>query len=199
MSRRNVIFDFGGVLIRWKPQEIIDNFYPDQASREALRELVFQHPDWLDLDAGRLLEEDAIARFAVRLGKPPGEMQALMEHVKESLTPIEESLALVHDLAQRQVPLYGLSNMSTSVFAHLRQRYTHWDLFRGIVISGEIKLIKPDRAIFDHISQRYGLAPSQSIFIDDNPPNVEAANQLGFHTILFRDPQQCAAELAQYL
>jgi hypothetical protein len=62
MTTRNVIFDFGGVLIRWKPQEIIDAFYPDQASRDALRELVFQHPDWLDLDAGHLMEEDAIPR-----------------------------------------------------------------------------------------------------------------------------------------
>jgi HAD superfamily hydrolase (TIGR01509 family) len=126
-------------------------------------------------------------------------MQALMQHVKESLTPIEETLAVLHDLAQRDVPLYGLSNMSTAVFAHLRQRYTHWDLFRGIVISGEIKLIKPDRAIFDHLSQRYDLEPSQSIFIDDNPPNIAAAHQLGFHTILFRDPQQCAAELNSLL
>ena len=58
-TARNVIFDFGGVLLRWKPEEIINGFYADPLSREHLRQLVFQHPDWVELDAGRLSEADA--------------------------------------------------------------------------------------------------------------------------------------------
>lgn len=192
---RNVVFDFGGVLLRWKPQEIIDTFYADEASRQALRLSVFQHTDWKDMDAGHLDEEDAVRRFAARLGTPPEEMRALMQHIKDSLTPLEDSFVIVNDLARRGVPLFGLSNMPAFTFDHLRRRYTHWEVFRGIVISGEVKLVKPDRAIFDHISRQYGLAPSETIFIDDHPPNVEAARQLGFHTVLFREPLQCALEL----
>lgn len=194
-TARNVIFDFGGVLLRWNPEEIINGFYPDPRRREHLRQLVFQHPDWIDLDAGRLAEDDAIQRFAARLGRPPNEMAALLQHVKESLTPIEDSIALLHALAKRNIPLYGLSNMPASTFAHLRRRYSHWDLFRGIVISGEVKLVKPERAIFDHIAHRYGLDPSQTVFIDDHRPNIEAASQLGFRVILFRNPHQCASDL----
>lgn len=195
MSIRNVIFDFGGVLVRWRPQEIINSFYADEALRDALRRLVFQHPDWIEMDRGSLDEEQAVQRFAERLGRPPQEMRALLQHVKDSLTPLEESFAIANDLERRGVPLYGLSNMPAPTFAHLRARDPHWRVFRGIVISGEIKLIKPDRAIFDHISQRYGLLPAETVFIDDHSPNVEAAHNLGYSAILFKDPGQCAQEL----
>jgi putative hydrolase of the HAD superfamily len=193
---RSVVFDFGGVLLRWKPQEIINTFYADEISREALRQSVFQHPDWKDMDAGVLGEADAVRRFAARLGRPPEEMKALMEHIKDSLTPIEESFAIVNELASRGIPVFGLSNMPAFTFDHLRRRYGHWDVFRGIVISGTVKLVKPDRAIFEHISRLYGLEPSETVFIDDHLPNIEAARQLGFHGILFRDPHQCAHDLA---
>jgi FMN phosphatase YigB (HAD superfamily) len=53
---RNVIFDFGGVLIRWRPQEIIESFYSDEALRSQVREFVFEHPDWLEMDRGTLEE-----------------------------------------------------------------------------------------------------------------------------------------------
>jgi putative hydrolase of the HAD superfamily len=195
MPVRNVIFDFGGVLVRWHPQEIINGFYRDESLREALRTLVFQHPDWIEMDRGSLEEDEAAQRFAARLGRPQEEMLALLQHVKDSLIPIEESFAIASDLQKRGIPLYGLSNMPAATFAHLRERYDHWQVFRGIVISGEIRLMKPDRAIFDHISQRYGLLPSETVFIDDNPPNIEAARELGYSTILFENPQQCAREL----
>lgn len=196
---RNVIFDFGGVLVRWRPQEIIDGFCSDDALRDALKRSVFQHPDWLEMDRGVLSEESAALRFAARLQRPPAEMRALLRHVKESLTPLEESFAVLQELSSRNVPLYGLSNMPASTFAYLRQRYPRWRVFRGIVISGEVRLLKPERAIFDHICTMYRLKPEETAFIDDHLPNVEAARQLGFHAILFANPQQCAAELDEFL
>jgi FMN phosphatase YigB (HAD superfamily) len=44
---RNVVFDLGGVLLRWRPQELIDAFYADAALREALRKEAFHPPDWI--------------------------------------------------------------------------------------------------------------------------------------------------------
>ena len=60
---RNVVFDFGGVLVRWQPREIIDAFYRDPLLRERLRQEVFQHPDWLEMDRGTLAEEAALDRL----------------------------------------------------------------------------------------------------------------------------------------
>ena len=73
-----MIFDFGGVLVRWKPQEIIDHFYQDADLRARLREEVFQHPDWLEMDRGALDDAQAVRRFATRMGRPEAEMLELL-------------------------------------------------------------------------------------------------------------------------
>ena len=198
-SERNVIFDFGGVLIRWKPQEIIDHFYRDEALRAKLREEVFQHPDWLDMDRGTLDDAQAVQRFAARMNRPAAEMRDLLERVKESLVPMQDSLDLVNGLAERGIPVYGLSNMSPSTFQHLEARHAIWTVFRGIVISGHIKLVKPDPRIFEHISTTYGLVPGRTAFIDDLEPNVEAATRHGFRGIQFESAAQCRAALDAWL
>lgn len=195
MASRNVIFDFGGVILRWQPQEIIDAFYGDEALRDALSRNVFRHPDWLEMDRGLLDEDTAVVRFAARMNRPAAEMQALMQLVKSSLVPVPEVITIVRELSERGVPVYGLSNMASSTFAYLSQRYDHWKLFRDIVISAEVKLVKPDAAIFEYICRRNALEPSETIFIDDHSPNIDAAARLGFRTILFRDTGQCAGEL----
>jgi len=196
---RNVIFDFGGVLLRWQPEAIVDAFYSDADLRASLSRNVFRHPDWIEMDRGSLAEDAAAHRFAARMNRPVEEMQTLLQLVKESLVPLPETIELVHQLAGRGVPLYGLSNMPGSTFAYLRGRYDHWKVFRGIVISGEIKLIKPDPAIFEYICREHRLEPAETLFIDDHSPNIEAAEKLGFHTILFRDAGRCARALQTFL
>lgn len=198
-SIRNVIFDFGGVLVRWRPEEIIRNFYSDEVLRDAVKSAVFQHRDWIEMDRGTLSEADASERFAVRMGRPRDEMHELLEHVRNSLIPIEESFAIVNVLARRGVPMYALSNMPASTYAHLRTRYDCFDVFQGFVISGEIGMIKPEPLIFEYTSRRYGLVPAETVFIDDHLPNIESGAKAGFRTIHFSNPQQCAAELESLL
>ena len=196
---QSVIFDFGGVLIRWQPQEIIDDFYDDEDLRSRLRDEVFRHPDWIEMDRGTLEDAEAVELFAKRMHRPAAEMRDLMERVKDSLVPMQPSLDIVNGLAKRGIPVYGLSNMSSSTFAHLEDRHSIWDVFRGIVISGRIKLVKPDPRIFEHISSTYGLVPRETAFIDDHKPNVEAAARHGFKGIQFENAEQCRGELAAWL
>jgi len=196
---RNVVFDFGGVLVRWQPEAIIAGFYADEPLRARVRDAVFRHPDWIDLDRGTLSDSVAIERFAARMGRPAAEMHALMQYVKDSLTPLPDSIALLDELAERGVPLYGLSNMSAPMFALLKSRHGHWDRFRGIVVSGEIGMVKPDPEIFHHLAQRYDLIPAETVFIDDHLPNIESARRLGFRTIHFADADQCRVELETHL
>jgi putative hydrolase of the HAD superfamily len=151
------------------------------------------------MDRGSLAEDAAVQRFAARMNRPVREMQALLQLVRESLVPLPGTVELVHELARRGVPLYGLSNMSESTFTYLSGRYDHWKVFQGIVISGKVKLIKPDPAIFEYICRQHQLKPSQTIFVDDHSPNVEAAEKLGFRTILFHDAERCAQDVNTYL
>jgi len=198
-SVRNVVFDFGGVLVRWRPLEIIESFYADEPLRQRVRELIFEHPDWLEMDRGTLSDAAAVERFAARVARPESEMQALLAHVKDSLTPLPETVAIVERLKNRGIPLYGLSNMAASTFAHLRERHAVWDHFTGIVISAEVKLVKPDPRIFEHLCACYGLDPVETVFIDDHRPNVEAAARQGFHTIHFSDAASCREQIESHL
>jgi len=193
---RNVVFDFGGVLVRWQPEELLAACSADVSFRDALRAAVFQHPDWLEMDRGTLGEEEAARRCAARLSRTSAEVAEILARVREHLVPLEPTVALVRALHAQGVPLYGLSNMSEANFASLRERYPAvWGLFRGIVVSGEIGLVKPDPRIFEYLCHAHRLAPHETVFIDDHAPNVESAARLGFRTILFTTPQACAAEL----
>jgi putative hydrolase of the HAD superfamily len=195
----NVIFDLGGVVLEWNPDAILENHYADPSVRESVKAALFQHPDWVQMDRGTLSEAEVIERLAQRTGIASAALTGLMEAVRRSLQPKPDTLALLEDLAGRQVPLYCLSNMPASTFAYLRDRYDFWSMFRGIVISGEIKMIKPEREIFDHLLRLYGLSAAETVFVDDHPPNIEAARALGLGTVLFRDARQCRAELDRLL
>ena len=77
----------------------------------------------------------------------------------------------------------------------LLERHGFSGLFRGTVISGEVKLIKPEREIFELLLERFGLAGERTVFIDDHLPNIKAAQALGIHTIWFQGAQRAQVEL----
>jgi putative hydrolase of the HAD superfamily len=196
---RNIIFDLGGVVLEWNPDKILEGYYADPSARAAMKAALFKHPDWLQMDRGTLTESEALERLEHRTGRPLVELSGLFETVRSSLQPKADTVALLKRLAQRQVPLYCLSNMAASTFAYLRTQHAFWDAFRGIVISGEIKMMKPEREIFEYLLHRYELSPAETVFIDDHAPNIQAAEKLGLHTVWFRDARQCEAELERLL
>jgi putative hydrolase of the HAD superfamily len=196
---RNIIFDLGGVVLEWNPDSILANYYDDPNLRALMKAAVFQHPDWAKLDRGTLTEAEAIAGIKGRTNRPEAELKGLLEAARNSLRPKADTVDLLERLATRGVPLYCLSNMPASTFSHLRERYAFWPVFRGIVISGEIKMMKPEREIFDYLLRRYELAPADTVFVDDHQPNIAAAQALGLHTVLFGDAQQCEQELDRIL
>jgi putative hydrolase of the HAD superfamily len=196
---KNVIFDLGGVVIEWNPDRILAGYYADPEMRTIMKTALFLHPDWLQLDRGTLHEADLLVRAAGRTGRPAAELSGLLDAMRESLHTKAETVALLEKLSARNVPLYCLSNMSSDIFAYLRGRHSFWGVFRGIVISGDIRMVKPEREIFEFLLQRYGLVAAQTVFVDDNASNVEAARELGIHPVWFKNARQCELELDELL
>jgi len=196
---RNVIFDLGGVVLHWSPDEVLSQFQSDPVLRAELRQALFAHADWQQFDRGALTETQVVDRLQARLGRPRSELVAIVDAVRESLVEKPDTVTLMRSLHQRGVALYCLSNMPASIYAHLRRRHTFWDVFSGIVISGEVRMIKPEPQVYAHLLERFDLRPEQSVFIDDLPVNIEAARQAGLHAILFNDAAQCRAELGRLL
>ena len=91
--------------------------------------------------------------------------------------------------------LYGLRNWPAETFPIVFKRFSFFKLFDGIVISGEEKLIKPDKKIFELILERYHLEAKNSLFIDDNMNNIQAAKEIGFATTHVLEKTDLESEL----
>lgn len=191
----NLIFDLGGVVVRWAPEAIIAGVFQDQNTRAKVREGVFSHADWLELDRGTLDREEAIRRAAQRTGMAQSEIRRLLLAVPPSLTPIPETIDLLYRLKARGYPLYCLSNMHVASIEHLEREQKFFEVFTGKVISCRLNLCKPEAAIYEQALSLNGLKATETVFIDDVDVNVAAAAQLGMHTIQFRDAAQCEREL----
>jgi putative hydrolase of the HAD superfamily len=196
---RNVIFDAGGVLLEWNPPRVVAELYPDPQVQAAIREFIFEHPDWHEYDRGTLTESSASEHFAKLSGRSPEEVRRLLRTTAESLRPIEGTIQLLEELAAGGIHLYLLSNMPESTFNILIERHGFFRHFRHLVISGKILMLKPEPAIYKHLVETTGIVPAESLFIDDLLRNVIAARESGLKAIQFTSPQACRAELRAYL
>ena len=191
-----IIFDFGNVLLRWDPRRLFQRHFPagPQAVDAFMAEIGFV--DWhLEQDRGRLFA-DAVAE---RTAKFPQYADILADYDSHYMDAVVEaitgSVEILEKLKQAGYPLYGLSNYPTEKFVLTRQRYPFFGWFDAIVISGEVRLLKPDPAIFHLLLEKIGQPPQECVFIDDLAANVNAARHLGMTAIQFHSPEQLAHEL----
>jgi len=191
----NLVFDLGGVVVRWDPEAIIAGVFKDEKDRARVRDAVFSHADWLELDRGTLGRDEAIERAAQRSGMSAADITRLLHAVPPSLVVFPDTVALLRRLKSRGYPLYCLSNMHFASIEYLEQKETFWDVFDGRVISCRLQLCKPEAGIYEHLLRTFGLRPAETIFIDDVQKNLDAAAKLGIGTIRFENAAQCEREL----
>ena len=192
-----VIFDIGRVLFHWEPRLLYERLIPDADARDAfLREVVttewhFQH------DAGRDFA-DTSAELIARHPHHRALIQAWSANFLDTIPgPVEGMPALVDDLHAAGVPLYAITNFSHEFFPPFRTREaTTFDRFRGIVVSGDEKLVKPDAEIYRLALDRFGLDAAATVFIDDNKANVAGAAAVGLHALHFTDEPTLRRQLA---
>ncbi|WP_455208541.1 HAD family hydrolase [Kaarinaea lacus] len=196
---KNVVFDLGAVLLEWNPEEIVRQFSSDSLQQDVVRKEIFQHPDWLEMDRGGLSEIEAINRAVQRTRLDANQLASLFDMVKESLTVIPESLQVLEKALAKGFDLYCLSNMSPETYAHIRRRYSFFDYFHGIVISGLEKTVKPEKKIFQILLQRYCLNPDETLFIDDRIENTHSAAELGMSIVTFSGTPECYSKISFYI
>jgi putative hydrolase of the HAD superfamily len=191
----NLIFDLGGVVFTWEPEEIINRVFADPAVQTLVRTQIFNHADWSRLDRGTLLYPEAIVRAAERTGLPASAVARLFRQIPLSLVGLPESVALLRRLKMKGHRLFYLSNMHVASMKYIERAYTFWDVFEGGVMSCRVHLIKPEPKIFNYLTEQYGLNGTQTIFIDDMTANLEPAERIGIQTIKFDNPIQCEYQL----
>lgn len=196
MAIRAVIFDFGNVLVHWSPHAIFAPYFDgNHAAVDAFLGEVNFHAWNLLQDAGRPFNV-GVAALSAQFPQYAHLIRAYDEDWGTCITgAIEGSVAIAWQLKQTGYALYGLTNFSSEKFPLMRQRFAFLNLFDDIIVSGEVGLVKPDPAIYRLMLQRIGQTAGECVFIDDSQVNFQAAKDLGFAAILFKNPEQLAGDL----
>jgi 2-haloacid dehalogenase len=195
--RSIVVFDLGGVLIDWNPRNLYRKLFQHEAEMEDFLANICTAEWNLQQDAGRSFTE---ACAGLRLEHPDkAEMiDVWFERFDEMMAgAIVGTVAILAELREREVPIYALSNWSAETFPFARRRFEFLQWFRAIVLSAEVRLVKPDPRIFNYFCEKFSLRPEQIVYIDDLQHNVEAARTIGMRAMRFTDPASLRQELVQ--
>ena len=195
-GRSIVVFDLGGVLLDWNPRHLYRKLFAgDEAAMEHFLATVCTHEWNRCQDAGRTFAEGARLLKAEHPDK--GDLiDAYHSRFDEMIAgPIAGSVEILAELRDRGMLLYGLTNWSAETYPPARERYAFLSWFRGILVSGEVGVIKPNPRIFELLIERFGIASEAAVYIDDVEANVVAARPFGIHAIHFTTPAALRQEL----
>ena len=199
MSIRGLVFDFGGVLVRMiddRPRIALANKIGISLSR--LDELVFLSETAAKASKGEIsvtMHWDAVRKA---LGLQPEDMPDFLQRYWSADDVNWRLLDFIRGLRPRyKVGL--LSNAWDDLRKTLHERWNIDGLFDELVISAEVKLVKPDPRIFQLALKRLNILPAETIFIDDINENVQSARQIGLKGILYQSFDQTIGEIKDYL
>ena len=195
--RRVVVFDLGGVLIDWDPRHLYCKLIGDEAAMERFLATVCTHEWNRCQDAGRSFAEGA--RLLKAEHPERAELiDAYGTRFHEMIAgPIAGSVEILAELRERGIPLYGLTNWSAETYPAAFERFEFLRWLRGILVSGEVGLIKPDPRIFALLIERFGIDPQHAVYVDDVEANIAAARPFAIHAIHFTTPERLREELVE--
>lgn len=190
-----VVFDLGNVLIPWDRRLLFRKLIDDPARLDHFCDHVLTMEVNAELDRGTPIQEVVDERKAHHPDHAEL-LQAFADRWIETTGPaIEGSVELLRRLKAAAVPCYALSNWGRDTFLLAEPHHPFLQWFDGRIISGFEGVVKPDDAIFELLCERFSLDPAHTLFIDDAPANIAAAERLGFATHHFTDPETLAADL----
>lgn len=191
-----VVFDVGRVLVEWDMRLLFAKLIDDPERLDWFLTDVVTETWHAQHDAGRDLGEMVTERK--RQFPDCGHLlDAYATRFIETIPGhVPGTHGLVRRLSGRGVPLFSITNFASVFWAEFRSREPIFDLFTDIVVSGDEKLAKPGAEIFRLAARRFGYAPADMLFIDDNAANIATARDLGWQVHHFSEASALEADLA---
>jgi putative hydrolase of the HAD superfamily len=197
LSLRAVVFDFGMVL----------SGQPDQEAYEAMLRITgldrdrFETLYWadrLDYDAGKLTGRAFWQKLVRDAGLKLDAVQIEELHRQDAIhwtTQNPAMLAWAAQLKAHGLLIAILSNMGDSVLANMQKKFDWLSRFDVLVWSFQLGMVKPDAAIYCHLLEKLATRAEETLFLDDRPANVEAAEAIGILAIQFSTIGQLRKDL----
>lgn len=181
-----VVFDVGQVLLRFRPTELLQRIVPDRPDLHSqLHSVVFLSPYWVMMDRGGVTQEEVLAAMST------GASEELLPYIRRIMTSwndleeIEEGLRALRACKAHGKKVYVLSNYSREPFDHAFETHDFFRLFDGLFVSSHHLLVKPDPVIYHQAQEMFQLDPARTLFIDDNPANIEACLRAGWQGLCY--------------
>jgi 2-haloacid dehalogenase len=200
MTIKNVVFDFGGVLLDWNPRHFYRDVFKDDEKMEYFIKNIVTSTWNAQMDRGRTFEEcmkelsDLNPEFKNEINMYRSGWEKMLKG------EIPEGLKVFNAvLNSGKFKMYGLTNWSSETFPYAYNKYTFLQKLEGIVVSGEEKMIKPEKGIYLTLLERYSLVPEETFFMDDNINNVEVALSRGMHAVQFTGTDENLEQIAKIL
>lgn len=192
---KNIVFDFGGVLVDWNPHYLYDGYFGSREKADWFLANICTMEWNIQMDGGKPFAQ-GIAELSAVHPQWSREIQMYFDRWMDMMgEEIPQMRELIQDLKRRGYRIFGLTNWSAETFCQVRHKYGIFDLLEGMTVSGEEHVTKPDQAIYRRLLDRFSLVPGECLFIDDNAANVAGALQAGMAAVRFTDP----ATLKEYL
>lgn len=185
-----VVFDVGRVLLEWDVIPLFSAALGDEVAAQAF----IEETDFLDWNE-RMDEGETYADALATAAQHYPQHQALFELYRDKWDStihgaIDGTVAILEALRLRPQPLYAITNFGAENWPRACDRFPFLrDSFADVVVSGDVKLLKPDPAIFHLLLDRNDLDAADCLFVDDSAKNVDAARSVGMHAIQFTGPK----------
>ena len=186
---KNYIFDFGNVLAEFFPEKLTAPYVKNEDMKKRISDIVFDRIYWDKLDEGTITDDEVKAGIRSRLPEDEGDIACeVYDNWVNTLTPVENMQNLICDIKKSGKKLYLLSNISigfANTYSEVKWIKELFLNFDGIVLSGTIGKVKPNKDIFEYLLEKFSLKADESIFIDDNKNNIDGAESVGIKGYLF--------------
>jgi len=192
---KNIIFDFGNVLVQWHPELVYGDYFGDEAKAWWFLRHVADM-DWRQrIDAGESVD-GCIREKQAQYPEYAEAVELYRSRWREMLTDeVPGMRQLLSELPAAGYQLFGLTNWSMETFPEARERFGILQMIDRYVVSGAEGLVKPDPRLFQVLLDRYQLKAEECLFIDDNPDNVAAAKGMGMQGIVFNGAEDLRKKL----
>lgn len=196
---KNIIFDVGNVLVTYDPDSYLKSLGFDEKTVEAVNNAVFRNSLWNESDRGIIPTEELVAGFVANNPAFEAEIRKAYNLAEGTIQSRDYAVGWVKELKERGYRLYILSNYAEGIFEKTRCKMEFLPFMDGAVFSFQCKLIKPEPEIYKYLCDTYDLIPSECVFLDDRPDNVEAARAFGLHALQFSGYDQGSGKLDELL
>ena len=204
----NFVFDFGDVIFEWNPVKRVEEHFKGDwhghLSAEDLARNIFGSKTWHDFDKGVLSMDAVIEQSANRLTIDRNQLQSLIQPIGEELVPVQASIRCLESLVQKRaanslIRLFYLSNIPEPYARSLESRHAFLKWFDAGIFSADVKQAKPDLKIYQLLSETHSLDPENTLFIDDQLLNTQAAQSMGWSAIHLESPELLSEKLSDFM